>query len=185
MPREKTDYQFLEPVCRGIMLESRRLYRTATMRSTKKPFTGPYYWVPLRDGQWMLCEYAEKYYKEGHAGHVKIWPELVFSLAREWGLQGDGPRRVLENAPYGLPRGRVVKLGEDKWGIAHGDDNPAGTSLTMVKRAFNLPRKKTTLFQDEHEHVIPEHVQLVRETLKATYTIATPPNPFADEWDDE
>jgi len=185
MPREKMDYRLLPPESRAIILEVHRQYRLARMRVTQKPFTGPYYWVPLRDTKWKLYEFADHYYKEKHAAHVIIWREVVDNLALEWRVNPDALQRVLENAPYGLPRGRVVKLGDDKWGIAHGDDNPAGTSLQMVKKAFNLPRKKTTLFLDEHEHVIPEHVQLVRETLNATYTIATPPDPFADEWDDE
>ncbi len=154
------------------------------MNKNNAPFTGPYYWIPLPDNSWKLVKFADEFYG-GHAAHVKIWPEVVINLAQEWGLNAVALRRQLENTPYGLPRGRVVFMGNNHWGIAHGDDHPTGTSLDMVKRAFNLPRQKTTLLPDEHEHVMLEDVQLVRNALKANYPIATPPEPFADEWDDD
>ena len=177
-PRLK--YNFLSPKSRSIMIESRRLWRMARMQATGKPFAGPYYWVPSPVGSWELLGFAGKFYGD-EDGHVTIWPEVVSILAMKWGKEETKLRHRLSDAPYGLPRGRVTRMGNQTWGVAHGNDNPIGTDLNTVIEAFNLAEVELNVFMDEHEHVIPEDVSLVRNALNAQYEIVKPPNPFPDE----
>ena len=164
------------------MFETRRQWRMAKMQTTGKPFAGPYYWVPSPDGSWELLGFAGRFYGD-EDGHVTIWPEVVSILAMKWEKEETKLRRRLSDVPYGLPRGRVTRMGHQSWGLAHGNDNPVGTDLDAVIEAFNLTEVERNVFEDEHEHVISEHVLLVRNALNAQYEIVEPPDSFAGEFE--
>lgn len=163
-------YQRLAPESRATMIAVRREFRMAYMRNSKAPFTGPYYWLPLSEGNWELISFADKFY-QGHAAHVRIWPEVVNILALKWCKEPEKLERHLKDFPYSLPRGRALRMANGQWGIAHGDDAPRGVSLAKVRREFNLSSNAREFF-DVHETMIGEQLHETQSILKRDLGLA-------------
>lgn len=164
-PSPPLDYNALSPSSRPIMLESRRQFRAAQMRRKGVPFSGPYYWVPTGAGAWRLLEFADRFYG-AQADHTAVWPEVVSILAMIWNASESELLARLESLPYGVPRGRVTRMGA-RWGLFHGDGCPPGATLDAVKAAFHLDDDVTDVFFDEHEQMLQEDVTALMQALSA------------------
>lgn len=146
-----------------------------------EPFTGPYYWIPLPSGTWELIAFAER--PAGREiGHVHIWPNVLRVIGEKWGKEPEKLVRRMGGMPYALPRGRVVSLSRNCWGVAHGDDTPPGRTLELVGRRFNLPTSGTKLFFDEHEVMIFEHLNALESDLKIELNLKAPPMPDFEDF---
>ena len=55
---------------------------------------------------------------------------------------------------------------DGRWGIAHGNDNPEGTSLQTVVDYFVLTDVAPTKFFDEHETMLLVDVMTIRWALQ-------------------
>jgi hypothetical protein len=135
--------------------------------SAQPPRTGAYYWLPLPRGKrihWRLLAFYDQDYG-GSAEHQAVWPQILDTLAREWRKPVALLRRRLENSLYGLPRGRVARMTDGTYGIAHGDDSPVRTWESTVRRAFNLEGTPTRCYLDEHERMLPGHPLEVQQAL--------------------
>jgi len=146
-----------------------------------EPFTGPYYWIPLPNGTWELIAFAERPVGR-EIGHVHIWPEVLRVIGEKWGKEPEKLVRRMGGYPYALPRGRVVWLAKQGWGIAHGDDAPPGMRLELVGRRFILPTSRTKVFFDEHEVMILEHLRALESDLKIDLELKAPPVPDFDDF---
>jgi len=162
---------------------SRRKYRNAAHREARKPLTGPYWWIPLPDGSWDLAEFYDQDYPEQWIDHSTAWGQAVEVIALKWNKDPAKLKQVLSNAMYGLPRGRVVKMQGANWGIAHGEDQPPGTNLTQVKRAYNIAYVAVKEYFDDHERIIPEMAQQVQAALGKDLEMKVPAQ--EDLWEDE
>jgi len=161
---------------------SQRQYRNAALREAKRPLTGPYYWIPLPDGSWDLLEFYDDDYG-GYVDHSGVWEQVLLTLAMKWQKDPAKLKQVLANAMFGLPRGRVVKLQGLNWGIAHGQDEPVGTDLKQVKRAYNITQVATREWLDDHERMLPDMANQVQEVLGKDLELKVP---SAEElWDED
>ncbi|PQO30757.1 hypothetical protein C5Y96_14965 [Blastopirellula marina] len=115
-------------------------------------------------------------------GHVHIWPEVLRVIGEKWGKDPEKLVRRMGGNPYALPRGRVVSLAKQRWGIAHGDDAPPGMALEIVRRRFNLPTSGTKVFFDEHEVMISEHLRAMESDLKIELNLKAPPMPDFEDF---
>lgn len=155
------------------MVEARRRSQQARLLAeSRKPMSGPYYWIPEKTAPenskpgWQLYSFFEDEY--GDMPHIGVWEKY---LCRTLGLTGDA-----RNAYLGLPRGRVANL-SGKHGrminwvgkpfvIFHGNDTPGGSrGIKQVAREFNLPHNMWEARFDEHEQRDPEHFELIRAAL--------------------
>ncbi len=146
-----------------------------------EPFTGPYYWIPLPNRTWELISYVEKPVGV-EIGHIHIWPDVLRIIGEKWGKEPEKLVRRIGDNPYSLPRGRVVFLARQRWGIAHGEDTPPGMTLETVRLRFNLPRSQTKLFFDEHEVMIAEHLNALETDLKTKLDLKSPLAPNFDDF---
>tara|TARA_R110002073_G_scaffold139076_1_gene288946 strand:- start:618 stop:1133 length:516 start_codon:yes stop_codon:yes gene_type:complete len=130
------------------------------------PFTGAYYWIPSKANQWSVLVFPNAFYEDGEAGHVDVWEEVICILAGSYFLKWNDLVTQIGNCPYGLPRGRVVRMGTGRWGVAHGGDQPPGTNLeSTVSDAFCLKGVHPNFFFDEHEQMLPEDWEQTRLAL--------------------
>jgi hypothetical protein len=144
----------IAPQTLASLLTAHQHYRHQLMQRRNQPFTGAYYWVPAVDGVWSLSVWPNAFHEGGEAGHVDVWGDLVYILARAFHIDPAKLVSVTGNCPYGLPRGRVVKMGDGNWGVAHGGDDPTGHYLeSFVIDAFCLVDAKPKFFFDEHEQM--------------------------------
>lgn len=167
--RSRLAYKDLAPESRSTMIETRRRYRLASMRTAGEPVTGPFYWMPLPDRGWELMVFADTFYG-GHAEHDRVWKELVAIMALRWGKEPDKLAKQLNTFPKGLPRGRVAKAESCQWSITVGDI-PNDAELEAVISSFNLPPGDTRALFDDSLCVIPEQAERVRNALGADYSI--------------
>ncbi|GAA4445431.1 hypothetical protein GCM10023156_04990 [Novipirellula rosea] len=127
------------------------------------PFTGAYYWIPLPQGAWSILVFPNAFYVGGEAGHVDVWEDVVRILAGLHQLNLQGLLSQIENCPYGLPRGRVVRMGSGDWGVAHGGDHPKEMNLeSTISDAFCLRDIHSNFFFDEHEQMLSEDQYLIK-----------------------
>ncbi len=71
------------------------------------------------------------------------------------------------NCPYGLPRGRVVRLGNGEWGVAHGNDHPAVVRFeAIIIDAFCLSDVQPKFFFDEHEQMLLSDYEQVQSSIR-------------------
>lgn len=146
----------VDPATRTAVVTSQQHHRHHLALKRGLPFTGAYYWIPKPDNAWSILVFPNAFYDGGEAGHVDVWEDVVRILA---GLHPRSPQELLpqiENCPYGLPRGRVVRMGNGDWGVAHGGDHPKSMDLeSIVSDAFCLNEVHPRFFFDEHEQMLP------------------------------
>lgn len=130
-------YGFLATESQATMISVRRKFRMTYMRTVAAPFSGSYYWVPLPRAKWELVGFSDRFYS-GNASHMKVWPEVVNILALKWGQDPERLESQLQASHHGLPRGRVNRIENDLWSIAHGNDTPPSVSLELVRTEFSL-----------------------------------------------
>ena len=148
------------------LLAAHHRYRHDLAKRRRKPFTGAYYWIPVAEGGWSLSVWPDAYHEGGEAGHADVWEDLVCILAGAFRLESNKLFCSIGNCPYGLPRGRVVKMGDDSWGVAHGNDHPKGHNLeSTVIGSFSLQGVKPKFFFDEHEQMSVYDRDRVRAVL--------------------
>lgn len=149
-----------------VVRESRRQQRRHTIKESRNPQTGAYWWVPKpADGglKWRLLEFYDAEYDD--TLHFELWPQVLELLALWWQKDYRVLERYLDVNYTALPRGRVneIKLwrptGDVKgWSIFHGNDAPAGSAgIPGVIVAFNLSvpdhMKRVKVEFDGHETV--------------------------------
>jgi hypothetical protein len=71
------------------------------------------------------------------AGHVEMWDALIVRLVTAWHKDVAAFKRALENCPYGLPRGRVPRLGK-RFLVLHSDDWPYADGPGPVTEYFTF-----------------------------------------------
>ena len=148
------------------LLTANHRYRHDLAKRRGLPFTGAYYWVPVADGGWELSVWPNAFHEGGEAGHADVWEDLVYILAGAFRLEPTTLASAIGNSPYGLPRGRVVKMGDGSLVVAHGNDHPEGHNLEpTVVEAFCLESVKPKLFFDEHEQMNVYDRDRVRSAL--------------------
>lgn len=157
-------YGFLAPESQATMISVRRKFRMAYMRALAAPFSGSYYWIPLPGAKWELVGFSDRFYS-GNSSHAKVWPEIVNILALNWGKEPEILESQLQTSRYGLPRGRVIRIENGLWGIAHGNDTPRGVSLELVRTEFSL-LPGTREFDDCQYAINSEHLRVLRDALK-------------------
>lgn len=154
-----------DPATQTSVVTSHQHHRHYLALKRGLPFTGAYYWIPLPRGSWSFLVFPNAFYESGEAGHVDVWEDVVRILAGLHQLISHGLLSQIENCPYGLPRGRVVRMGSGDWGVAHGGDHPDGLDLeSTVADAFCLNEVHPNFFFDEHEQMLPgdrHHVELL------------------------
>lgn len=148
------------------LLTAHQRYRHDLARRRELPFAGAYYWIPAPDGDWCLSVWPNAFYEDGEAGHVDVWRDLAFILAGLFPVEPNEVISAIENCPYGLPRGRVVKMGDGRWGVAHGNDHPVGLDLeASIADAFCLGDVNPIFFFDDHEQMLSCDRDIVRRAL--------------------
>ena len=136
------------------LLTAHHRYRHGLAKRRGLPFSGAYYWIPVANDCWNLSVWPSAFHEGGEAGHVEVWEDLVYILAGTFRLDPTKLLSAIGNCPYGFPRGRVVKMGDGSWGVAHGNDHPKGYELeSSVAEAFCLQGAKPKFFFDEHEQM--------------------------------
>jgi len=167
----KSKWQFayregIDPSQLAAVLASHQHHRHHLAKKRGRPFTGAYYWVPDDNQNWSILVHPNAFYEGGEAGHVDVWEDLVYIVAR---MNRIDPTLLLDqigNCPYGLPRGRVVRMGNGDWAVAHGNDHPANHDLeSVVTEGFCLGTVCPKFFIDDHEQMLPGDFELVRESL--------------------
>jgi hypothetical protein len=98
-------------------------------------------------------------------GHPQVWPRVLAFLALKWRKEEAKILRKLENAPYALPRGRVARMANRQFGIAHGNDAPVAEAITTIKRAYNLTGLTVKAYEDEHEKMLLGDPELLQQLL--------------------
>ncbi|MCA9218057.1 MAG: hypothetical protein KDB27_33530 [Planctomycetales bacterium] len=156
----------VDPSTLAAILADHQHYRHRLAKRRGKPFTGAYYWVPDASGGWELSVWPDAFYEGGEAGHVDVWKDLVYILAYELRIEPTELHQKIGNCPYGLPRGRVVKMGDGSCGVAHGNDHPMGCDLkSAVEEAFCLAGMSPVYFLDEHEQMLLRDQVSVQSSL--------------------
>lgn len=137
------------------LLSANHRYRHGLAKGRGLPFTGAYYWIPVADVGWKLSVWPNAFHEGGEAGHADIWEDQVYILAEAFNVEPAQLLREIRNCPYGLPRGRVVKMGDGSWGVAHGNDHPKGQDLeSTVMGSFSLQDVTPKFFFDDHEQML-------------------------------
>ncbi|WP_417739161.1 hypothetical protein [Rosistilla oblonga] len=146
----------VDPASRVAVVASQQHHRHHLALERGLPFTGAYYWIPITQDAWSILVFPNAFYEGGEAGHVDVWSDVICILARLHQLNAQSLSNQIENCPYGLPRGRVVRMGSGDWGVAHGCDHPEGAGLeSTVFDAFCLNDVQPNVFFDEHEQMLP------------------------------
>ena len=161
-----------------LMRESIRIKRRKTIRESRAPQTGAYWWVPqMVDGKpkWEIVEYFDADYNDNTL-HMEMWDHVLELIAIQW--QKD-PRiliKYLGNHYSGLPRGRVGErmINRDGksikgWVVAHGDDSPVQNGERVILRHFNLSGaamdNRVEFMFDEHEQMDSSDCKRVQAVL--------------------
>ncbi len=156
----------VDPVTRSTVVTSHQHHRHQLALKRGLPFTGAYYWIPISQGAWSILVFPNAFYEGGEAGHVDVWEDVVRILAGLHQLNAQGLLSRIDNSPYGLPRGRVVRMGSGDWGVAHGGDHPDQMDLnSTISNAFCLNEVHPVFFFDEHEQMLPEDQHLVSRAI--------------------
>ena len=130
-----------------------------------EPTGGAWYVAYLRP-KWEIVTWF------GDAGHVRKWPELVVPLlAKHYHLSFEEVEE-LNNAPYGMPRGRAVYYQGEAW-LAHGKDWPkvadVPANLRFLISEFGLNglqvSKRLHVVFDEHETMQRDDQRIVRRII--------------------
>jgi hypothetical protein len=146
----------VNPAKRPAIVADHQHHRHQLARKRDRPFAGAYYWIPFKANEWSVLVFPNAFYEGGEAGHVHVWEEVVHILAYLHQLSGPVLLEQIGNYPYGLPRGRAVRMGDGNWGVAHGGDHPEGTDLeSCITEAFLLKDVRPKFFFDEHEQMLP------------------------------
>ncbi len=157
------------------ILASHQHHRHHLAKKGGRPFAGAYYWVPNAKQDWSILVHPNAFYEGGEAGHVDVWEDLVYILAR---MNRVDPTLLLDqigNCPYGLPRGRVVRMGKGEWGVAHGNDHPTDVQLeSTVIDEFCLGDVHPKFFFDEHEQMLSCDYEQVQASLRTSSGLLTP-----------
>jgi len=119
--------------------------------ASQRPAEGPYYWI-FRSPSWVLKAYPSCDFGGKVEDHVKAWNMEAFILARHYKVS----MRDIEDYPYGMPRGRVADMRQNKgckhdFVVYHGDDSPVSDWKQRVISAFNLRGFNVEFRLDEHE----------------------------------
>ena len=170
-------------------------HRCAMRRAAGKPLTGPYYWVPepisldrTAGVNWVLMEFYDRdYSKDDQVMHTQVWSEVINHLGFKWRLDPNVLDRKLGNHPYGLPRGRVARMANGQYGIAHGNDCPVPDWEVRIKRAFNLNDANAQIYFDDHERMLPTHPEAVQQALHPTLDLGIKDKvaDFDDDWEND
>lgn len=156
----------VDPATRTSVVTSQQHHRHHLALKRGRPFTGAYYWIPSKANHWSILVFPNAFYEDGEAGHVDVWQDVVRILSCLHHLDVNELVTQLGNCPYGLPRGRVVRMGTGQWGVAHGGDQPPGTNLeSTVSDSFCLKGVHPNFFFDEHEQMLPEDWEQTRLAL--------------------
>ncbi len=148
------------------MARAHQRYRHDLAIKRGKPFSGAYYWVPDALSRWSLLVFPNAFYEGGEAGHVDVWEEVIQVLSHWHECDPGKLRKTIENCPYGLPRGRVVRMGNGDWGVAHGNDHPAEHPFQeMIVENFCLSEVSPRFFFDDHEQMLEQDQILVCHAL--------------------
>lgn len=141
-----------------------------TLRESRRPQIGIYWWLPTPDGDWEL----DVYYASSLRGmplHYRVWPQHVIDrLAVLWDRDPNELRREIGDCYAGLPRGRVDKAREG-YLIYHGGDAPVANPMPKIMSAFNLrPMYEARpdsvhVIEDEHWGMIPEDPPTISKVL--------------------
>lgn len=154
------------------MVSEVRQHRTNIIKSSKKEYTGSYYWIPRPDSRWELDIYPDQEFSDNR--HSFIWQKYVLPhLAVIWGIEPSTLRRNLANYYASLPRGRVLDVGE-RFIIYHGNDTPVKYWKDKVVNAFNLRSADKSglvhIYCDQNQKVIegsPERLErILGKTIK-------------------
>ncbi|WP_345326814.1 hypothetical protein [Novipirellula rosea] len=156
----------IDPATQSAVVADHQKHRHHLALKRGLPFTGAYYWIPSKANQWSILVFPNAFYEDGEAGHVDVWQDVVRILSCLHHLNVNDLVTQISNCPYGLPRGRVVRMGTGQWGVAHGGDQPTRTNLeSTVSDAFCLKGVHPNFFFDEHEQMLPEDWEQTRLAL--------------------
>lgn len=156
----------VDPVTRSVVVADHQKHRHHLALKRGRAFTGAFYWIPLKANEWSVVVFPNAFYEGGEAGHVNVWEEIIHVLSVQHQLSFSVLLDQIGNCPYGLPRGRVVRMGDGNWGVAHGGDHPDGTNLeSSITEAFLLHSVHPKFFFDEHELMLPEDKCQVEDSL--------------------
>jgi hypothetical protein len=134
---------------------------------------GPYYWVYLKPS-WILK--AMPLDDESQTmDHGPFWSSIVDQLvAPHYGITSPADIRELKNAPYAMPRGRLVSVkdtsGERRFVFWNGEDFKTGDKeRKALIQAFGLDRQwvegRVRFSWDEHEVVIPHDLEVFKRII--------------------
>lgn len=156
----------VDKASRTAVVMAHQHHRHKLAKNRGKPFSGAYYWVPDSDHKWSLLVHPNAFYEGNEAGHADVWEDVVLIFTQMHALGPSDLLKRIGNCPYGLPRGRVVKLGSGEWGVAHGNDHPPEASLeSMVIEEFCLQSVRPKFFVDDHEQMLAVDRDCVQSTL--------------------
>jgi hypothetical protein len=135
------------------------------MPSKTQPSEGIFYVIRNPDG-WSHC--AHRFDQCPESGHPKFWENVVApTLARRWSHDDAARNRELEaelvNHPYGFPRGRVTKIGQ-QYVVYHGNDLRGLVARKAIEAAFGIAKRCRWEF-DEHERCLRADKEGVRRCL--------------------
>jgi len=154
-----------------LMREAIRRHNHKTIKESKAPQSGAYWWIPLKDGTWDIeCFYDSQF---DDTPHDQMWNIYVVErLATIWSKDPAWLKRVIGDNYTGLPRGRVnkVRIGDAiGYTIVHGNDMPKGCTIAGVINAFNLRSAQRAgqvqVYTDDHETMIAGDPKRVQKAL--------------------
>ena len=116
-----------------------RMLVESVLKENERPFEGIFY-VWRKPTGWGLFPYRFDEFPE--IDHCALWSyHVVPVLAHLWAPKLKRPARVvaelIENLPYGFPRGRISKAGRG-YLVLHGDDFGEFCARGTVEKAFSL-----------------------------------------------
>jgi len=138
-------------------------------KAFEKPKTGVFYLVP--DPKTKKYTIYSEYDEDGNeAVHLMLWDSIVNILRRRFRNKFID---IIEDNYRGLPRGRIMESGVNKWIIAWGEDFPDEYKQDVIKD-FNLIdaqaiNKVNWEFQN-HETMQANDKKTVENTLGITIT---------------
>lgn len=157
-----------------LMRESIRIKHRKTIRESRAPQSGAYWWFPQPAGnkvKWSVIEFFDSDYHDNTL-HMDLWPNVLELLAIKWQKNAKALYRSLSDNYTALPRGRVnAGVADDGsripkvWYVVHGNDTPKGASMDSVLVAFNLPAARVKLSFDHHEQMDPEDCRQLQSAL--------------------
>ena len=129
---------------------------------------GVYYLAPL-GSKWVVLAYRYADV-DREMDHSEFWEFHVCQhLAAHWctkvALSYSNLRKRIREYPYGLPRGRVTRVGRT-YHVYHGADlsNALGVKRQTIEAIFGL-KGKAKWVEDDHEHCLMADKEALREIL--------------------